>query len=573
MKNYTLDELNVFQVDDPALKPDPIILPNSESGDKRMGNENPGYTPDESRLYAFLPLIEINKGYRVNPSNIKKFNLDFTGFIPSLHLKVYDPNAELKSKYYPTDGSIIGVYIAPMGEDNNYKAIRMDFLITSVYESGNIPGTVISETVSEFDISAVLNIPELYYNRNCYESGTSWQALRSIASQTGLGFVSNVENTNDSQIWLNGYNSISSFIEYISDHSYLDDESFFKAFIDPYYNLNLIEVSRLFSQNPDNEKCWVYTTASYEEENSDANAEIDTVDEEDEVLNEWKGRRHKWWYELNNSKYLSAWTLYFDNYKEINSNSSTLFDGYTKNMQAWNWIKRQKIEMPLSIENPGTEGMLPLNKGRMINGEQSEMSKNMQSWEYTGETNEHMNDEYYYAYVNNSMNLSDMDKFGLEVELSAVNPAITRFSRIKVIVFEKNDIAQSGLVENPDMTEETEITRTDGKTIKLSDYPELQSDVTPRFDLSTEDGIEQAKKAGVYSELAANGAASDLNKEAETLNESLSGWYVVTGYEIYMDDIDDEGGTTQLKQKVYLSRREYKPALKADYEKTVNDKK
>jgi hypothetical protein len=169
------------------------------------------------------------------------------------------------------------------------------------------------------------------------------------------------------------------------------------------------------------------------------------------------------------------------------------------------------------------------------------------------------------------MNISDMSKFGLVVELPCVNPAITRYSRIKVIVFEKNDLSQIGIVENPNMKEDSEITRDDGKTLKLSDYPELQSDTTPRFDLSTDDGIEQAKAAGIYSELATQGEDGGTNTADETLNESLSGWYVVTGYEIYMGDIDEQGGTTRLKQKIYLSRREYKPALKRDYEKTTNN--
>ena len=71
-----------------------------------------------------------------------------------------------------------------------------------------------------------------------------------------------------------------------------------------------------------------------EEENADAMAEDDTVDEEEEDFMKWIGRRHKWWYELNNSKYLSAWTLYFDKYTERNSNSSSLFDGSVKYMQS-----------------------------------------------------------------------------------------------------------------------------------------------------------------------------------------------------------------------------------------------
>ena len=571
MKEYTLDDLKTVQISEPEIKPKPITIANTEKGEEQVKKDYTDYSGDESRMYAFLPLIEINKGYRPNPSNIMSFKLDFTRFMPTLRVKVADPNAEIKSKYYPTDGSIIGVYIAPTGEDGTYKPIRLDFIVTSVHESDSIGGTILSESLSEFEITAELNVPKMFYNRNCYESGTSWEALRSISEQTGLGFASNVENTQDSQVWLNGYNSIRNFADTITRHAYLDEESFFVSFVDAYYNLNFVEVSRLFSQIPENEECWAYTTAFYEEDNADDMAEMNTVPEDEEIKEEWVGRRHKWWYELNNSKYLSAWTPYFDNYHEKNSSSSSLFDGYVKYMQSWNWDTREKVEYPLSIQNPETEGMLPLNKGHIFNGEPSELSKNMTSWEYMGETNEHMNQEYYFAEAHNDMNISDMSKFGLTVELPCINPALTRYSRIKVIVFEKNDNAQAGLIENQDMTENSEITKQDGSTVKLSEVPELQSDVTPRFDLTTKEGIEQAKNAGVYSELATSGAAEANNSAGETINESLSGWYVVVGYEIFLNDFDEEGGNTQLKQKVYLSRREHKPALKKDYEKTKSD--
>ena len=571
MKEYTLDDLKTVQISEPEIKPDPITIANTEKGEEQVKKDYTDYSGDESRMYAFLPLIEINKGYRPNPSNIMSFKLDFTRFMPTLRVKIADPNAEIKSKYYPTDGSIIGVYIAPTGEDGTYKPIRLDFIITNVHESDSIGGTILSESLSEFEITAELNVPKMFYNRNCYESGTSWEALRSISEQTGLGFASNVENTQDSQVWLNGYNSIRNFADTITRHAYLDEESFFVSFVDSYYNLNFVEVSRLFSQIPENEECWAYTTAFYEEDNADDLAEMNTVPEDEEIKEEWVGRRHKWWYELNNSKYLSAWTPYFDNYHEKNSSGSSLFDGYVKYMQSWNWDTREKVEYPLSIQNPETEGMLPLNKGHIFNGEPSELSKNMTSWEYMGETNEHMNQEYYFAEAHNDMNISDMSKFGLTVELPCINPALTRYSRIKVIVFEKNDNAQAGLIENQDMTEDSEITKQDGSTVKLSEVPELQSDVTPRFDLTTKEGIEQAKNAGVYSELATPGAAEASNSAGETINESLSGWYVITGYEIFLNDFDEEGGNTQLKQKVYLSRREYKPALKKDYEKTKSD--
>lgn len=570
MKQYTLDDIISIQIDEPTIKPHKIVIPNKEKGEEQIKKEYNSFYGDESAFYSYLPLIEINKGFRVLQSNIINFKLNFTKFMPTLDLRIADPNAELKSKYYPTDGSIISIFISPYGNDSYYKCIRLDFIITMVSEVSSIRGSVISESVSEFILRGELNVPELFYNRNSYECGTSWESLRSISKQIGLGFVSNINNTNDSQLWLNGYKSIRSFIENISLHSYLDNESFFVSFIDSYYNLNFIEVSRLYSQFQENEKCWCYNTTFYGEDNSEEMSKNDTINEDEEVLNEWVGRRHKWWYELNNSRYLSAWTLYFDNYSEKNNSTSTLYDGYAKYIQSWDWDKREKVEERISVINHNTDGMLPLNKGKLVNGEPTELSKNMISWEYLGETNEHMHNSYYLAEANNTLNISDMDKFGLVVDLPCINPSIVRYSRIKVIVFEKNDLAQMGLTENPKMRSDSSFIKNNGEQIELVNYPELQSDTTPRFDLSTDEGIEQSKKLGIYSELATNGSMNLYNESRETINESLSGWYVVNGYDIYYEPNDEDNGN-KLKQRVYLSRREYKPALKSDYEKVTND--
>lgn len=565
MAEYTLDDLKIGQVLEPTIKTEKLIIPNSESGDEHaIQKDNVDSFGDESKRYAFIPMIRMNKSYVVQPQNIVKFKMIFTDFIPSLLLEVADPNNEIKSKYYPTDGSIISVFIASIGDEKVYRPIRLDYLITNCTEKGSQQGSVVTGSLSSFSITAQLNVPKLYYRKNMFCSGTSYESLYDIAEELGLGFASNVDNTDDAQLWVNGYYSVETFMKDIARHAYLDDDSFFAAFIDPYYNLNFVEVSRLFSQIQENESCYAYKTVYYSEENSEQEYDINTVEDEDQDINDWKGRRHKFHYELNNSKYLSGWTPYYENYAEINSPGGSLFDGYVKYAQWWKYTSQEFIDIPVTVNNLNTEGMLPLNKGRLVDGNASELVENLKTYTFNGVVNDHMGDNYYYAEVNNRMNLNDMSKFGMTVELPVINPAITLYSRIKLIVFEKNDMGQAALTENPKMTEDSVLENEKGETLKLKDHPEMQSDTTPRFDLDTEEGKEAAKKAGVYSELATNGAADPLNQANETLNESLSGWYVVTGFEIYMGETNTDN-PNKLMQKVYLSRREYKPALKSNY--------
>lgn len=574
-KQYKLSDLKIGVVRQAAIKPAPLEMPNTEGGDKPIAKNYTEYMGDLSKMYAQLPLIKINNNFTVNPSNIRRFTLDFTGWMPSVNMTICDPNSELKSKYYPTDGSVINVYIATLGDEKRYRPLRLDFLVTSVYESGGLGGTVMSPDMSEFSISGQLNVPRLYYNANMFESGTSYDSLKNITEDIGLGFASNIDNTRDAQLWVNDYTRISDFLENISLHGYLDDESFFVSFIDPFYNLNYVEVSRLFSQFQENEKCTVYNTAFRNEENSEASAEEETVPADEQDFNVWRGRSHEWWYELNNSRQLSAWSLYYDKYSEVNNGTSTLNDGYVKYVQSWNHRSREYLSLPVTVDNMETEGMLPLNKGKLERGKPSELSANLKTYEYLGECNDHQDPEYAYAISHNYMNLNDMKKFGMTVDLPCINPAVTRYSRIKLIVFEKNGFAKEGIAEDEAMGENGVLENSKGETKKLSEIPGAQDANTPRFDLSTEDGVRQAKEANVYSEMADEGDV-DVNGVSERINESLSGWYVVTGYEIYMKSIgegDDNEIGSHLRQKIYLSRREYKPALKNDYLDTSKPEK
>lgn len=572
MADYTLDDLKIYQRLEPTVKTEKLIIPNTESGDEHAIKEDyPQAFGDESKRYAFLPMIRLNKSFVVQPQNIISFKLRFTDFIPSMELVVADPNNEIKGKYYATDGSIISVYVATIGDEKIYRPIRMDYIVTNTKERDGFVGSVVTGGSSSFVITAQLNVPKLYFRKNMFCSGTSYDSLFDISEELGLGFASNIDNTDDAQLWINGYNSVESFMQSIARHAYKDDDSFFTAFIDQFYNLNFVEVSRLFSQIEENEYCYAYKTAYFADENSEAADEANTVEDEEQDISDWKGRRHKYWYELNNSKYLSGWTPYYDNYSEVNSPGGSLLDGYVKYAQWWKYASQEYMDIPVTVNNPNTEGMMPLNKGMLIDGNASELVENLKSYTFSGIVNDHMDDNYYYAEVNNRMNLGDMEKFGMVVELPAVNPSITRFSRIKLIVFEKNDMGQGALTENPNLKEDSVLENEKGETLNLKDHPSIQSDTTPRFDLDTEEGKNEAIKAGVYSEFATNGAADPLNKAAETLNESLSGWYVVTGFEIYMDEVDTDN-PNNLKQRVYLSRREYKPALKSNYEDVRENK-
>ena len=92
-------------------------------------------------------------------------------------------------------------------------------------------------------------IPGLFTENVEYEEEvTSWDALLNIAERLKLGYASNVEETADVMTWTNPNDTTESWIQDIVANSYLNDETFFTSYIDPYYYLTMVDVNRLFSQ-------------------------------------------------------------------------------------------------------------------------------------------------------------------------------------------------------------------------------------------------------------------------------------------------------------------------------------
>ena len=61
MKQYKLEDLKTVTIVEPTIKPDPISFPNDEKGDKKIAQEYTDYMGDTTKMFAFMPLVEINK--------------------------------------------------------------------------------------------------------------------------------------------------------------------------------------------------------------------------------------------------------------------------------------------------------------------------------------------------------------------------------------------------------------------------------------------------------------------------------------------------------------------------------
>jgi hypothetical protein len=209
-----------------------------------------------------VPFITIN-GYSVT-NFLTKFNLDLSGFLPVIRFSFTAVKNVFISANYPKDGDLVSLYMRSPGEV--YKPIRMDFNILNVYSEVS---SRYSETGSDsegrgvnlrFNIVAECRIPGLYTHRiRSFPVSSSFDTLLKAAQEINLGFASNEKSLSDNMTWICPNYSYYDFFQEVSVRAYKDDQSsFFDCWIDPYYNLNFVNLGNQFAYDSDPQQKVMY---------------------------------------------------------------------------------------------------------------------------------------------------------------------------------------------------------------------------------------------------------------------------------------------------------------------------
>jgi hypothetical protein len=216
-----------------------------------QGNdEREGRGTASERTGTEKPFITINS---YNISNyLKSFSLDLTGFLPVVKFSFTAVDPNFISATYPKDGDIVSLYIS--SPEGYYNPIRMDFNILTVNsdvssrysESGKDPAGK-GENL-RFSIIGECRIPSLYTPIiKSFRNKSSYDTLLEVATDLDLGFASNETSTEDSMTWICPNYSYYDFIQEVCLRSYKDENSsFFDAWVDPYYNLNFVNLGTQF---------------------------------------------------------------------------------------------------------------------------------------------------------------------------------------------------------------------------------------------------------------------------------------------------------------------------------------
>jgi hypothetical protein len=484
---------HIFTISEPSIKLEPMMIPSLGEGE--TGDQNSFLHGSE------MPYIVIN-GYAFQEGSIDNFVLDLNGSYPEVRCRIIDNQDVFTVDQFPRDGDTLNLKIT-LDVNGTYKDIRMDF---TILEFRGVPTNTIKkvEGKSMFNVRAISRIPGMFTDScQAYPEDTSINHIKSVSKELGLGFATNVTSTSDTMSRICAYEPKLDFLDKTVKYSYADDESFFTYSIDPYYYINYVNLQKIFNAPKDTEIVDLISAKNYNVRNEDTK--------------EGAGKNQAQLL-LTNHHLDSGFNHYISEFNLVNSSSKiSLKNGYRRGVQFFDVYDSELKEFELEpLVSDNLEDIEEPLKGKR-NSENDEYSTHIKH-KYSGVQSLNMHPNYNYAYMHNNQNVMELDKMYLEIELIKVNPALYKYMKVPVAIY--NYSRTSGMVDHL----KTKKMKEDG-----FDIPEEKSEAGKDSLSNTE---EQYSKTW-------------------SLDKFLTSYYVIMGIQY---KYDPKKGFTQ---KLKLARREW----------------
>lgn len=214
----------IAQILQPSIKLDPMEF---DKSDNDKDNEEVGST------LGFTPFVWYN-GTQIKTIDIIKLFLYYEDMVPKCRMTIRDTEGFINSPTTtPLNDTKFEVFLNSNSEV--LKSIHLKFKIE--FNKTNKNGTN--------TITGLVDIGNDFYNR-IYKSynDTSFNVFKKISKELQLGYNSNITNSDDKMIWRRRGTNLQEFIEYITKHSYISDESFLMTYIDFYWSLNFVDLEK-----------------------------------------------------------------------------------------------------------------------------------------------------------------------------------------------------------------------------------------------------------------------------------------------------------------------------------------
>lgn len=401
-------------IDRPSIKLKEIDFQLVQEGNKKSKIEE--FSKDIGRY----PYVEIGK-LSVQNDQMIILQLFNDQFLPRIYIQFRDTSGQLIDPVFPIDDTILKVFI--QADSDILMPIRMDFKITDINPIKSKPGDNYDVI---FGLSGILNVDYLYQTFFVSHKDTSYNVLKELSKEAGLGFASNINNTDDSMVWINPARQYMDYMQNIIKHSYKSQESFMFAYVDFYYNFNYVDIETALSEDIENQK-GIDSNNYY----------FDTEKEEEQATD----------LILTNHPDKMSTNTYIDKYNLLNrSTSLNLEIGYLYYLSYFDTDGNILYKLILdNISTPGVDNNSIIMKGGI--GEVSEMQKFSADGEYVGKTDSDNVHKYFlYSLKHNENNLKFLQKVKLKITINKSNFNLYRFQKIKVNFYKTSQLDEDDVI-------------------------------------------------------------------------------------------------------------------------------
>ncbi len=398
----------IAQIDKPTI----VVPPIKMSQDGRA----PGAQIDYTEQMGYTPLIWY-KSFAIEDRNLKYMRLYHEGILPKIEITFFDSKELMKSEVAPTNDVSIDLFLNSTSP--NLKSIHMTFKIERFIQSENKPGQT-------YTIVGSINVPGLYVQNNKSYKDTSFNTLKKISAELGLGFNSNISNTNDNMSWRNTNKKPYEFIQDIISRSYISDESFTGGYIDYYYCFNYVDIEKEMNRDASNDVGIESSQISDQSKIGDDNRIIPLL--------------------LSNDKSYDASCCYIQSFTKINdSTAKSLKKGYATITKTYDRISKQFLVFKVdSTTSDGSESII-LKGGINDDSYQNENVIN----KFTGKLDtDNVHKDYNYAITQNNINLDKLNNVAINATLPQANWNLYKYQKIKVhIINDTQTLTNTSIVD------------------------------------------------------------------------------------------------------------------------------
>lgn len=376
--------------------------------------KNNSYDKEIAIGLGLTPFVWYN-GYQINERDIKSLDLWYEGLVPNARLTFADSIGFMKKEGFPLDDTKFEIFLN--SGSKNLKSIHLKFKLTSFNENKN----------SSYEVVGTLDLKDFYKIKfNAYK-GTSYEVLKQISTELSLGFNSNITNTSDTMTWRNIGKVPKNFINEIIQHSYISDTSYVLGYIDYYYCFNYVDI----------EKEWL----------RDISKDVGLASTGTNHLNDPNTRDKVERLQLTNDMSMQSSPFHFSTYR-LNNQSTKISVNKGQFTVSKAYDKKKKQFVVFDVHSQTSDGSKTIIlKGAP--GDSSDLKENYRT-NYGGKIDaENTHIHYLYSESQNQVNLDNLVRIAVDLELPHANFNLYKFMKIQLnFINQKNTVTTTEVSES-----------------------------------------------------------------------------------------------------------------------------